>query len=297
MAGILLALTLGNPWQEQTKAWAPKLLSYSIIGLGAGMNLITVAQAGVRGFGYTFFGIAFTLLLGALLGRWLKSEYESSLLISVGTAICGGSAIAAAAPAIQAKPHSISVSLGTVFFLNALALVLFPILGRHFSMTEEQFGLWSALAIHDTSSVVGASMQFGPNALQIATTVKLARALWIVPVTLLLSWWVAHQSRKNTTLETPLGDKIKSIKKPWFILGFLLTAALVTFIPAIQPFGPIVQTIARRGLVLTLFLIGLNLTLNTLRSVGVKPLLLGVFLWLLVSASSLVMILNGVIAP
>lgn len=290
LMGIIIALTIGNPFHERTKQIAPKLLSYSVIGLGAGMNLNTVAQAGVHGFGYTFIGISFTLFFGWVLNRLLKADQETSILISVGTAICGGSAIAAVAPSIRAKSHSISVALGTVFFLNALALVLFPLLGQHFEMSQEQFGLWSALAIHDTSSVVGATMQFGSTALQIGTTIKLARALWIVPVTLFIAWWVA---RANANLDA----KTKGIKKPWFIMGFLLAAAVVTWIPETQPVGHMVQTLARRGLVLTLFFIGLNLTLSTLRSVGLKPLLLGVLLWLMVSAGSLVLILKGILQP
>ena len=180
--GVACALTLGNPFADLTKKLTPKLLTYCVVGLGAGMNLKVVADVGVQGIAYTITGITLTLGLGYFIGKWLNAESETSLLISVGTAICGGSAIAAVAPVIRARPQAMSVALGTVFLLNSAALLIFPLLGHHFALTQKQFGLWSALAIHDTSSVVGACLQFGADALHTGTTVKLARALWIVPV-------------------------------------------------------------------------------------------------------------------
>jgi uncharacterized integral membrane protein (TIGR00698 family) len=276
--GIFVALLFGNPFEKQTKRYASLFLAYSIVGLGAGMNLITVAQAGLSGLGYTVISISFTLLVGLFLGKWLKSDRETSMLISIGTAICGGSAIAAVAPAIRAKPQSISVALGTVFLLNAIALILFPVLGHYFELTQRQFGLWSALAIHDTSSVVGAGMQYGAEALQIGTTVKLARALWIVPLTL----GIGFINRQSEDPSSP------NVKKPWFILGFLLMAALVTWVPSLREVGHYIDSLAKKGLVLTLFLIGSNLTRETLRSVGWRPLLQGIILWGIVSVSALI---------
>ena len=284
--GVAIALTLGNPFADKTRAWTHKLLSWSVIGLGFGMNLKIVAQVGLQGIGYTVVGIFSALILGYILGRILKVESETSTLISVGTAICGGSAIAAVAPVIRAKPNTVSVALGTVFVLNATALFLFPFVGHQLNLSEHQFGLWAALAIHDTSSVVGASMQYGAEALQTGTTVKLARALWIVPVAFMIG---LIYSRKNKDAGAAKG------KKPWFIAGFLLAAALVTFVPQIQPFGHTIEAIAKRCLVVTLFLIGSSLTRETLKAVGPKPFFQGVLLWIIVGSLTLTAIVTGVI--
>lgn len=279
--GVLIAVIWGNPFSDRTKIYSQKLLSYSIIGLGAGMNLITVSQAGLEGLSYTIISIGLTLILGITLGKILKSESDTSLLISVGTAICGGSAIAAVSPVIKARSQSITVSLGTVFILNALALVLFPNIGHHFELTQKQFGLWSALAIHDTSSVVGTSLQYGAEALQIGTTVKLARALWIVPLTLVIS-----SIRRKKQIDQQQGPT----KKPWFIFGFLMMAAIFTWLPQYSQLGHSIELIARKGLVLSLYLIGLNLTRSTLKAVGLRPFLQGLILWLIVSTVSLISI-------
>lgn len=270
--GIAFALVLGNPLAKETKSWTPRLLQLSVIGLGAQMDLMVVARVGIEGFGYTIVSITASLLLGILIGKWLKAEKETALLISVGTAICGGSAIAAVAPTIKAKSESVSVSLACVFLLNSVALLVFPPIGRMLHLSAHQFGLWSALAIHDTSSVVGAASEFGAEALQIATTVKLARALWIVPLTLVIGQFY--------------GGKAGG-KKPWFILGFLGVAALVTYVPALAPIGAKVAFLARRSLVLTLFLIGSSLSKSAIKSVGVKPLLQGVVLWIIVLLGTL----------
>ena len=280
LLGVVLGVTLGNPNLPLSKKLAQKLLMWSVIGLGAGMDLRVVGRVGVHGIFYTMAGISFTLLLGEVLRRWLKVAPAISTLISVGTAICGGSAIAAVAPVIRAKDNDITVSLATVFLLNASALLLFPWIGHHFELSQRAFGLWSALAIHDTSSVVGASLQYGPEALQIGTTVKLARALWIVPVTLFFAW------RENQKVQIA-GEASTKIKVPWFIGGFLLMAALVTFIPSLNEAGHLLSVCAKRGLVLTLFLIGSNLTRQSLKAVGVKPLLQGVLLWVVVASASL----------
>ncbi len=254
------------------------------------MNLEKVASVGMRGIGYTLVGICAILGLGLLLGRILKSDWQTSILISCGTAICGGSAIAAISPVIQARPQATSVALGTVFLLNAVALALFPFIGHALNLSQEQFGLWSALAIHDTSSVVGAGLQYGAEALRIGTTVKLARALWIVPLAISMIYVPLP----------PVDDmadprKRKGPKKPWFILGFLAMAAVVTYIPELQAAGHVVESVARRVLVLTLFLIGSSLTLATLKSVGFRPLAQGVILWVVAASVSLLAIMTGVV--
>ena len=286
MTGIAIALLFGNFYLDRTRKLAPKLMSNAIIGLGAGMNLAVVGKVGIQGIGYTIAGISATMLLGTMLGKMFRTERDTSTLLTVGTAICGGSAIAAVASTIRAKSHEISVALGVVFFLNALALFIFPTIGHYFNLTETQFGLWSALAIHDTSSVVGSSMQFGPHALEVGTTVKLARALWIVPLTLGISFMYARNGHEK------LSPKEKP-KRPWFILGFLLTAALVTYIPLLQPTGHVVELVAKRVMVLTLFFIGTNLTKATVQSVGIKPFLQGISLWFLVATGTLGAILAG----
>jgi len=288
LAGLALALTLGNPWADKTSKAVKHLLALSVVGLGAGMNLAVVAEVGMRGFGYTFIGISLTLLLGFVLAKILKSARDVSLLVSVGTAICGGSAIAAIAPVINARAQSISAALGTVFLLNAVALIIFPPLGHFFGLDAQQFGLWAALAIHDTSSVVGATMHFSEASVDIGTTVKLSRALWIVPLALTLGFWLARRQVTD-------GAGVK-VKFPWFILGFVAMAAVFTYAPAGQPAAEMIEAVARRGLVLTLFLIGANLTLAALKEVGFKPLLLGVILWIAAASATLAAILAGWIA-
>ncbi len=282
-AGIILALTISNPYPVQK--YTSPLLMWSVIGLGAGMNLEIVAKVGIQGIGYTAYSIAAVFCLGFILQKFFKVEDEVGLLITVGTAICGGSAIAAVTPVIKAKPHSVSVALGTVFILNALALLIFPGIGHLFMLSEKSFGLWSALAIHDTSSVVGATIAYGKEAAEVGTTVKLARALWIVPVTLAISAW------KNSGKKTDFSKT----KKPWFILGFLIMAAVVTWVPSLKPAGQFVEIIARRGLVLTLFLIGLGLSRKTLKEVGWRPLLMGFVLLVIVAVVCLYDVFWGVI--
>ena len=281
IAGVLIAVFLANPYP--TKNYTHRLLTFSVIGLGAGMNLATVARVGLQGIGYTVISIAGVFILGTVLQKLFKVDEESGLLITVGTAICGGSAIAAVTPIIRAKPHSVSVALGTVFILNAVALIIFPIIGHHFEMTERAFGLWSALAIHDTSAVVGATVSYGKLAAEIGTTVKLARALWIVPVALSIGY---IKQGKET-------DASGKAKKPWFILGFILAAALVTWVPELQAAGHWVEAIAKRMLVLTLLLIGLGLSKETIKKVGFRPLLLGVALWMLVASGTFAAIQLG----
>ena len=286
--GALLALTLGHPWPDQVRAWTHRLLPLAVIGLGADMDLRSVARAGLQGLGYTAASLALVLLLGWLLARALGVRRDAGLLITVGTAICGGSAIAAVAPVLRAREDEVSVALATVFLLNAAALVAFPPLGHAAHLSQEGFGLWGALAIHDTSSVVGAGMAYGPRALEVATTIKLARALWIVPLTLAIG---AHQARRAAA-----APEAPPARRPWFIGGFLLMAALVTYLPVLQPLGHLVAGGARRVLVLTLFLIGTGLSRASLRAVGPRPFLLGVLLWVLTAGLSLGAVLRGWIA-
>jgi uncharacterized integral membrane protein (TIGR00698 family) len=280
MLGMALAMLLGNPYLSQTRRWTSRLLAWAVIGLGAGMDLRVIGQVGAQGLIYTVVGISFTLACGLWLGRLLKIEGNTGLLIAVGTAICGGSAIAAAAPVLRAKSHEVSVALGTVFLLNAAALFIFPWVGQALQLSASQFGFWSALAIHDTSSVVGATLQYGQEALAVGTTVKLARALWIVPVTVMIGV-LAARVRHETSAEKA------QTKKPWFILGFVAMAALFTFFPVLAPAGHAIEVCAKRLMVVTLFLIGSNLTYDTARSVGIRPFMQGVFLWLIVASATL----------
>lgn len=276
-AGIAVALGSNAPRPSALKTWTTRVLQVGVVALGAGMNLQTVWSVGLAGAGITALGLTAALGLGLLLGRWLALPKDTSLLISVGTAICGGSAIAAVASVVKPKSEEVSIALAVVFVLNAVGLVLFPFLGHALGLSEPVFGRWAALAIHDTSSVVGAGMAYGKEALSIATTTKLARALWIVPVTLAIALVRGRQD----------GSGLKHVKWPWFILGFLVMATLVTFVPAAQSVSEVVVMMGRRLLLLALFLIGLSLTRATMRSVGIRPLVMGVVLWLVVAVASL----------
>jgi uncharacterized integral membrane protein (TIGR00698 family) len=284
MLGIAFALTLTNPYAGTSSRFVTPLLQISVVGLGAGMNLGVVAHAGMQGFLYTVVGVTLTMTVGLLLGRSLGTARNTSLLVTVGTAICGGSAIAAVAPAIRAKNHEVSVALATVFFLNAVALFIFPWIGHYFGLSQSQFGIWSAIAIHDTSSVVGAAMQYGAQSLEIATTIKLTRALWIVPVTLVIG--MVWNAKKNEA-------KAQRARRPWFILGFLASAAFVTLIPSLKPVGHVLFIGAQRSLVLTLFLIGSGLSRSALHAVGRRPLVQGFILWVLMGSGTLGAILLG----
>jgi uncharacterized integral membrane protein (TIGR00698 family) len=287
LLGLVIALACGNPYLAQTRKATQKLLPISIVGLGAGMDLRMVVSAGAHGVLYTIAGITFALCLGTILARLLRVGGKIGALISVGTAICGGSAIAAMVPVLKPKEHETSVALATVFLLNAVALFAFPAIGHMVGLSDSQFGLWSALAIHDTSSVVGAALAFGGKAVEIATTVKLARALWIVPLTIVVGQW---QKRRGS------GTATDKPRRPWFILGFVLAAALVTYAPLLQPAGHLAARAARQALVVTLFLIGAGLTRSALRATSARPLFLGVLLWISVAAASLAAIVAGVAA-
>ena len=271
--GLALALTIGHPFPQRNAKATKILLQVSVVGLGFGMNLAKVVEAGRTGIVFTIVTIVGTLVLGWMVGRAMGVSRGTAHLISSGTAICGGSAIAAVGPVIDATDEEMSVSLGTVFILNAVALFIFPIIGHAVGLTQNQFGVWSAIAIHDTSSVVGAAAKYGAEALQIATTVKLTRALWIVPLALGTALLFKRKSARVTI--------------PWFILFFLLASVARTYIAAPEIVWTTLVRIARAGLTVTLFLIGAGLSRKSLAAVGVRPLLLGVFLWIAISAVSL----------
>jgi uncharacterized integral membrane protein (TIGR00698 family) len=279
LAGIIFAVAWGNPFAKYTSKLTSALLGWAIVGMGCGMDLVSVLRAGASGFIYTLIGITAGIGLGAFFGSKLKLPKNATYLVSVGTSICGGSAIAAAAPALRAKAHEVAMASATVFALNAVALFLFPVIGHTLGFNQEQFGFWAALAIHDTSSVVGATLQYGESALEVGTVVKLARALWIVPVTLFLTWFVADKS--GCEGET---RKVK-VKIPWFIPGFLIAAAIVTWIPALNGAGGFLKNISKYLMIMTLFLIGANLSREKLKELGLRPVFLGVILWLILSVS------------
>lgn len=284
ISGIIFVLIFTNPYLEHTKKLTTHLLSLAVIGLGFGLNLEVIRQVGISGVGYTIVGISLTFLVGTILQKLLKTDADTSLLITAGTAICGGSAIAAVAPVIKAKPQQVSVALGTVFLLNALALVIFPPIGHYFNLTETQFGTWSALAVHDTSSVIGTTLKYGPTALQVGTTLKLTRALWIIPMAIMIEFtWNKKQQQENASAKA---------KKPWFILGFILAATMVSIFPAIRPYTHYLEISAKKLIILTLFLIGTNLNKESIKSVGAKPIFLGIGLWIFSATSTLIAIIN-----
>ncbi|WP_382313228.1 YeiH family protein [Hymenobacter bucti] len=280
--GLGLAQTIGNPFAAQTKALTPRLLQFSVIGLGFGMNAHAAVQAGREGILLAVASIGGTLVLGFFVGRWLGLGRRVVHLISCGTAICGGSAIAAIGPVLGAKDDDMSVSLGTVFVLNALALFAFPPIGHALHLSQPQFGLWCAIAIHDTSSVVGAAAAYGNQALEVATTVKLARALWIIPVAIGTALVFKQKGAKITI--------------PYFILGFIAAMLFNTYAPAYVPaaraLGSVMVGLAKVGLTLTLFCIGAGLSARVVRAVGVRPYVLGVVLWVVVATASLYAILH-----
>jgi uncharacterized integral membrane protein (TIGR00698 family) len=277
--GLAMAISIGNPFPDLTKKPAKYLLQASVVLLGFGMNLKEVYRAGRDGILFTIATIFGTLVLGYFVGKLLNVNEKTSSLISSGTAICGGSAIAAVAPAIDAKSDEISVSLGTVFVLNSIALFLFPVVGHLLNLSQMEFGIWSAIAIHDTSSVVGASAAYGQEALAIATTVKLARALWIAPVALLFAF---IYNKKN-------GGSKTRIAVPWFIFLFLAATAFRSYAPSfiIPSIFDSLVNLAKAGMTVTLFLIGASLSRATLKAVGVRPLLQGVTLWIVIMLAGL----------
>lgn len=277
LLGVFIVNVFGNPFLEFNHKAITFLLQFSVVGLGFGMNTSSAISAGKEGFLLTVLSIFSTLIFGTLLGKWLKTDKKTSHLISCGTAICGGSAIAAISPTIKSNENQTSIALGVIFILNSVALFVFPFIGHQLDLSQKDFGLWCAIAIHDTSSVVGAANKYGVQALQIATTVKLARALWIIPISILTAIIFKNKNSK--------------IKIPYFIGLFVLAMLLNSYVPQIAVFTPNVVGIAKIGLTITLFLIGATLNSNALKSVGVKPLLQGVLLWIFIAGLGLMSIL------
>lgn len=284
--GIIFATIAHDPsLTQQTKPWASKILGYAIILLGFGFNLTNIINAGISGLGYTIVSIGGTLALGLMIGRLLNNQGKISTLISSGTAICGGSAIAAISPVIHAKPEETAVAMGIVFLLNAVGLLLFPYIGHQLNLTQHQFGLLAALAIHDTSSVVGSCMSYGQESLMIGTTVKLVRALWIIPVTLIIAI-IYNKLNKRDEME-------KESKKPWFVLWFILASLIVTLFPQLHSIGEKLKHVGESLFVIALFLIGYNVSFINLKSVGIRVLLQAVALWLVVSTLVIIALKYG----
>lgn len=277
LLGVLIVNIFGNPFLAFNHKAITFLLQFSVVGLGFGMNASSAISAGKEGFLLTVLSIVSTLIFGLLLGKWLKTDKKTSHLISCGTAICGGSAIAAISPVIKSNENQTSIALGVIFILNSVALFVFPFIGHQLDMSQKDFGLWCAIAIHDTSSVVGAANKYGAEALEIATTVKLARALWIIPISILTAVIFKNKNSK--------------IKIPYFIGLFILAMLFNTYVPAMIIIAPSVVGVAKIGLTITLFLIGATLNSNALKSVGVRPLLQGIFLWVFIAGLGLASIL------
>ena len=277
--GLAYALICGQGYPSFNKKMSKMLLQYSVVGLGFGMNLHESLASGKEGMTFTIISVIGTLAIGMLIGRKLfKVDRETSYLISSGTAICGGSAIAAVGPVIKAKPANMSVALAVVFVLNAIALFIFPSIGHWLELSQQQFGTWAAIAIHDTSSVVGAGAAYGEEALEVATTIKLTRALWIIPLALATSLIFKSKDSRITI--------------PWFILYFIIAILLNTFVlDSVPQVGTAVSGIARRFLTLTMFFIGASLSMDVLRAVGIRPLIQGVLLWIVISVGSLLYII------
>lgn len=273
LMGLILAQVMKHPYLHLNQKVTNLLLKISVVGLGFGMNVFSAVKAGKEGFLFTVISISGVLVLGFILGKVFKIERKTSYLVSAGTAICGGSAIAALSPVMKAGEKEISVSLGIVFILNSLALFLFPAIGHLMGLSQTQFGMWCAVAIHDTSSVVGAASKYGEEALQVATTVKLARALWIVPVAFGTAFLFKSERCK--------------VQLPYFIGLFILAMLANTFLPSVQVIAPYMLMLAKSGLTLTLFLIGTGLSFKVVRVVGVKPFLQGLILWIAISSLSL----------
>ncbi len=275
-AGLAFAFLFGKVYPTFAKKTSKYLLQASVVGLGFGMNLHSAIESGSKGMTFTIVSVIGVMVLGTLLGRLLKIERKTSYLISVGTAICGGSAIAAVGPVIKADEDEMSVSLGTIFVLNAIALFIFPPIGHYFGLTEIQFGEWAAIAIHDTSSVVGAGMAYGLEAEKIATLIKLTRALWIIP---LLFVTALIFSEKNSKFSLP-----------WFILFFILAMVANTYLDLPKNLTDGLVLAAKKGLAVTLFLIGSSLSPAVLKKVGIRPLVQGVVLWMLIAVTSLIVV-------
>lgn len=275
--GILFSLVLGTPYPKLAKKASKYMLQISVVGLGFGMNLHESLQAGKEGMIFTIISVMGVMILGVFLGKLLNINRKNSYLISSGTAICGGSAIAAVAPVIDADDNDTSLALITIFVLNAIALFIFPVIGHALDLTQQQFGTWAAIAIHDTSSVVGAGAAYGDEALKVATTIKLTRALWIIPLAF-ASAFVFRTKGKRATI-------------PWFIILFVIAMLINTYLPLPQLLTENIVFISKKLLTVTLFLIGCGLSVSALKKVGIKPMLLGVILWVVISVATLIVVI------
>lgn len=288
LSGIIIATFLpDHSLTHKTKVWATKTLSSAIILLGFGFNLTSIFKAGVAGFGYTVISISLTLIIGLLLGVIFKNNNKISTLVSSGTAICGGSAIAAISPVIRAESNDTAVAMGAIFLLNAVGLLVFPVIGHMLGLTQHQFGLLAALAIHDTSSVVGSCLSYGQESLMVGTTIKLVRALWIIPITLIIAT-IYSKFNKNS-------NSTQKIKKPWFILWFIVASLVVTIFPSMHVIGTELKHIGESLFTLALFLIGYNVSFKNIRAVGVGVLLQAVILWVLVSIAVIFCLKAGIL--
>lgn len=280
LIGLLFAFVFENPFPKFNKKTSKYLLQASVVGYGFSMNFEKSLQSGAEGMAFTVASVVGVMLLGVALGYLFHIERKTAYLISSGTAICGGSAIAAVGPVVKADDHEMAVSLGVIFILNAVALFIFPPLGHLAGMTQTQFGTWAAIAIHDTSSVVGAGDAYGSQALEVATLIKLTRALWIIPLALVTMW--------------VFRDKTAKISIPWFIFLFIAAMIANTYAGLPEAFGAGMAYWAKKGMVLTLFLIGASLSLKSIKAVGVKPLVLAVLLWIAIGVSSFFVVMNTI---
>ena len=280
LAGLIFAFAFKNPCPKFNKKTSKYLLQVAVVCLGFNMNLHESLKSGSEGMMFTVVSVVGVMVLGILIGYWLHLNRKTAYLISSGTAICGGSAIAAVGPVLKADENEMAVSLGVIFILNAVALFISPPIGHMLDMSQQQFGTWAAIAIHDTSSVVGAGEQYGETALQMATLIKLTRALWIIPLALVTMFLFREKGSK--------------ISVPWFIFIFILAMIVNTYVALPVWFVDTMVWIARRGMVVTLFLIGASLSVATVRQVGVKPLLLAILLWIVISLTSLAVVLRTI---
>lgn len=280
LLGLLFAFTMKNPCPKFNKKTSKYLLQVAVVCLGFNMNLHESLKSGSEGMMFTVVSVVGVMVLGVMIGYWLHLNRKTAYLISSGTAICGGSAIAAVGPVVKATGDEMAVSLGVIFILNAIALFIFPPLGHMFDMSQTQFGTWAAIAIHDTSSVAGAGEVYGPLAYETAILIKLTRALWIIPLALVTMFIFR--------------DKTSKISIPWFIFIFIGAMLVNTYVNLPAWFVDAMVWVAKRGMVVTLFMIGASLSLSTVKSVGVRPLLLAILLWIVIGVTSLVVVLNTI---
>ena len=252
-----------------------------MVGLGFGMNVVTALKSGSEGMMFTIVSVIGVMAFGILIGMWMHLNRKTAYLISSGTAICGGSAIAAVGPVLKADDHEMAVSLGVIFILNAIALFIFPPIGHYFGMTQAQFGTWAAIAIHDTSSVVGAGDAYGAEACQIATLIKCTRALWIIP--LAFATMFIFRDKK--------GSKISI---PWFIFLFVAAMVVNTYCGIPSAVSDTIVYISKKALVVTLFFIGAGLSVGMVKKVGIRPLLLAILLWIIIGVSSFMVVMNTI---